>query len=81
MHETQSSEAENNLNGSVLSDWLTRAALAAELGLAVDTLAKWATAGTGPGFIRVGARTYYRRASVRAWLEDLEKQQNTRRAR
>lgn len=81
MHETQSAERENTLNGPVLSEWMTRADLACELGLAVDTLAKWATAGIGPVFIRIGARTYYRRSTVRDWLVGLEEQQNTRRAR
>lgn len=63
---------------TVLSGWLTRAELAAQLRLAVDTLAKWASAGTGPKFIRIGSRTYYRRESVREWLDTLEKDQNGR---
>ncbi|MFG6637149.1 helix-turn-helix transcriptional regulator [Sulfitobacter sp. 1A12126] len=63
---------------TVLSGWLTRAELAAQLKLAVDTLAKWASAGTGPRFIRIGSRTYYREESVREWLDTLEKDQNGR---
>lgn len=81
MDEPRKSESDGNFNGPVLTGWMTRKDLADELGLAVDTLAKWATAGTGPAFIRIGARTYYRRASVSAWLEQLEEQQNARRNR
>ena len=63
---------------TVLSGWLTRAELAAQLKLAVATLARWASAGTGPRFIRIGSRTYYREESVREWLDTLEKNQNGR---
>jgi len=37
--------------------------------ISVRTLARWRTAGTGPPYIRVGAkRVAYRRKSLRAWL-------------
>lgn len=63
----------------VLDGWLTRAELAAVLGVSVSTLAKWATEGRGPVHIRVGSRCLYRAGSCREWLEQMEGQK--RRAR
>lgn len=56
----------------VFDGWMTREELAKEIGLTVNTLSKWATRGTGPTFIRVGFRTWYRRASVAEWLVEQE---------
>lgn len=57
---------------SLLHDWISRAELAAELGLCVETLRRWADARRGPKFIRAGRKILYRRATVLAWLESQE---------
>jgi predicted DNA-binding transcriptional regulator AlpA len=53
---------------SLLDDWLSRADLAKELGVSVDTLGRWETRRTGPICIRLGRRVYYRKNAVREWL-------------
>lgn len=63
----------------VFDGWMTREALANELGLTVNTLSKWATKGIGPAFIRVGFKTWYRRESVSDWL--IEQEQRKKGAR
>ncbi len=60
-------------NKGVLADWIERAALAEELGLTPDTLARWATTGFGPPRVKVGRRVFYRRSAVRKWLEEQER--------
>ena len=57
----------------VLSEWIGRVELAEELGVAPDTLARWATRGTGPPLVRVGRRVFYRRKSVERWLAESER--------
>jgi predicted site-specific integrase-resolvase len=57
----------------VLSDWIGRAELAEELGVTPDTLARWATRGTGPPLVKVGRRVFYRRRSVERWLAESER--------
>ena len=57
----------------VLSDWIGRAELAKELGVAPDTLARWATRGMGPPLVKVGRRVFYRRKSVERWLAESER--------
>lgn len=56
----------------LLVGWLTRAELSAQLGVAVNTLAKWTSMGVGPECIRVGPKVYYRVATVREWMAGLE---------
>ena len=52
---------------------LTRPEAAAMLGLAVQTLANWASAGIGPRRVRVGARACrYRLSDLLAYVEGLE---------
>lgn len=63
---------------SVLDGWLTRKQLSDEIDVAVDTLARWASDGIGPKFIRVGAKVYYRREAVRSWMQDLENRRSPR---
>lgn len=58
--------------GQVLTGWLPRARLAAELGLSADTLARWGSMRIGPAFVRIGSRTYYRIGAVQDWLLSLE---------
>ena len=53
-------------------EFLTPDALARELGKSPRTLARWNVLRCGPPKIRVGRSVYYRRASVRQWLESRE---------
>lgn len=52
----------------LLGDWLSRAALGAQLGVSVDTLARWETRRIGPPCVRVGRKVIYRIEAVREWL-------------
>jgi predicted DNA-binding transcriptional regulator AlpA len=56
----------------VLDEWISRDDLAEQLELTTDTLARWATDGTGPARIKVGRRVFYRKSSVEKWLKALE---------
>ncbi|GAA4395681.1 helix-turn-helix transcriptional regulator [Tsukamurella soli] len=47
--------------------WLTRAQLAERWQLPVQTLAVWATKGTGPKYSRMGRHVRYRLSDVEAW--------------
>ncbi|SNS30436.1 helix-turn-helix domain-containing protein [Antarctobacter heliothermus] len=52
----------------ILSDWMTRTELAAELNLTTETLGRWDARRIGPARTRVGRKVLYRRETVRAWL-------------
>jgi hypothetical protein len=52
----------------LLSEFLTKVELAAELRRNVRTLDRWHVLGTGPPRTRVGRKVLYRRASVQKWL-------------
>jgi hypothetical protein len=52
----------------VLADYVTRAQLAAELGIHERTLIRWEAMGEAPPRTHVGRRAMYKRASVAAWL-------------
>ena len=52
----------------ILSDFLTKEELAAELRRNPRTLDRWDALGLGPPRTRVGRRVLYRRASVGRWL-------------
>lgn len=54
----------------------TREEVAEYLQLNVNTLAKWASEGTGPRYSRVGRHTRYRWADVERWLD--QRQQTTK---
>lgn len=56
----------------VLSQFMTRAELARELGVSVVTLARWHSEGNAPPFTKVGKRVLYRRAAVQHWLVSRE---------
>ena len=60
----------------VLSDWMSRADLAGELGVTAATLCRWAARRVGPAPTRVGRKILYRRATVRAWLLEQEDRSN-----
>lgn len=57
----------------ILSGWLTRAQVAAEIGLSADTLARWETRRIGPPCVRIGRKVLYRAEAVREWLISLER--------
>ena len=52
----------------VLSDFLTKEVLAAELGRNPRTLDRWDVLGIGPPRTFVGRKILYRRTSVQRWL-------------
>jgi hypothetical protein len=63
----------SNIN-PVLSDFLTKEALAAELGRNPRTLDRWEVLGIGPPRTLVGRKILYRRMSVQRWLAAQESQ-------
>lgn len=48
---------------------MSRREVAEYLDVPEATLARWAYAGAGPSYFRVGRHTRYRREDVLAWLE------------
>lgn len=57
---------------SLMRDWISRADLALELGLSVDTLRRWEIQRFGPPCVRAGRKVFYRRTTVQDWLEEQE---------
>lgn len=55
-------------SGPILSEFLTKEELAAELRRNPRTLDRWDALGVGPPRTLVGREVYYRRASVARWL-------------
>jgi len=53
---------------ALLEGWLSRAGLATELGISVDTLARWETRRIGPPCVRIGRKVHYRAEAIREWL-------------
>jgi predicted site-specific integrase-resolvase len=58
----------------MLSDYLTPAQLADDLGICAKTLERWRNDGQGPPITRLGRTVLYRRTSVAAWLTARELQ-------
>lgn len=56
----------------LLAGWLTRAEVAEQFGIKVDTLRRWDSKRIGPPFVKLGARVLYRREAVRDWLREQE---------
>jgi hypothetical protein len=52
----------------ILSEFLTKEELAAELRRNVRTLDRWHALRIGPPRTRIGRKVYYRRASAQRWL-------------
>lgn len=52
----------------ILSEFLTKEELAAELRLNPRTLDRWEVLGQGPPRTRVGRKVFYRRTSAQKWL-------------
>jgi helix-turn-helix protein len=63
---------ENGTEQNILSEYLTKAELAAQLHRSVRSVDRWALTGGGPPCVRIGRRTLYRRAAVVEWLRGLE---------
>lgn len=53
---------------ALLDGWLTRARVAEEIGVSVDTLQRWETARIGPPSVRIGRKVLYRADAFRQWL-------------
>jgi predicted DNA-binding transcriptional regulator AlpA len=56
----------------LLAGCISRDDLAQELGLAPDTLGRWASRREGPPCIRIGRRVFYRRTAVQDWIRTQE---------
>lgn len=63
----------------LLSEYLTRDELAAELRVTVRTIARWQAQPDGLPSTVLGGRTLYKRSSVLAWIDSHERQPNPRR--
>lgn len=78
-------DAQDNIqSGSdigLLEDWISRHDLAISLGVSEDTLWRWDMRRTGPQSIKLGRKVYYRRSTVRSWLEAQERPQPALRSR
>jgi hypothetical protein len=61
----------------ILSDFLTKEELSAELCRNPRTLDRWDALGMGPPRTLVGRKVLYRRASVQKWLHAQERQGRT----
>ena len=59
-------------SGPLLSEFLTKEELAAELRRNVRTLDRWAALGIGPPRTRIGRTVLHRRSSVNKWLAEQE---------
>lgn len=66
--ETPAAEASTGL----LDGWMSRAELAAELGVCVDTLMRWERRRYGPKCVKAGRKALYKRSTVLAWLDAQE---------
>jgi predicted DNA-binding transcriptional regulator AlpA len=62
---------------SLLADWISRHDLAISLGVSEDTLWRWDMRRTGPQSIKLGRKVFYRRSTVRSWLEAREQARKT----
>ena len=76
MLDTQGSSEEGPDMG-LLEDWISRHDLAISLGVSEDTLWRWDAKRTGPQSIKLGRKVYYRRSTVRSWLETREPSRKT----
>ncbi len=63
---------ETPTENSILSEYMTKAELAAQLQRSIRSVDRWSLTGDGPPFVRIGRKTLYRRAAVVEWLRGLE---------
>lgn len=61
-------ETDEPAGSGILDEWISRQELGAQLGVSVDTLARWETRRIGPPCVRIGRRVIYRVQAVREWL-------------
>jgi len=52
-----------------MESFMSRKEVAAIIGVAPQTLARWAWAGGGPNYVRIGKMAKYRREDVAKWVE------------
>ena len=76
MLDTQNS-SQSGPDIGLLEDWISRHDLAISLGVSEDTLWRWDMRRTGPQSIKLGRKVYYRRSTVRSWLEAREQARKT----
>lgn len=57
----------------LLTGWMTRAEVAADLKISIDTLQRWENQRIGPPTMRLGRKVYYRADAFREWLIAREK--------
>jgi len=67
-------------NPALLAGWLTRAQVAIEIGVSVDTLQRWETRRIGPPCVRIGRKVFYRAEAFRDWLISRERGPTTSKA-
>ncbi|SFC44453.1 helix-turn-helix domain-containing protein [Tropicimonas isoalkanivorans] len=72
MQENETGADPGPRDGGLLGGWITRAELAEELAVSIDTLCRWDTRRIGPPSVRAGRKVLYRVESVRAWLREQE---------
>lgn len=58
---------------ALLDGWLSRSQVAREVGVSIDTLARWETRRIGPPCIRIGRKVFYRADAFREWLISRER--------
>jgi hypothetical protein len=63
---------ETGTENNILSEYLTKAELAAQLHRSTRSVDRWTLTGYGPPCVRIGRRSLYRRESVLEWLRGLE---------
>ena len=58
----------------IMDGLLTEQELAAEIGKAARTLARWRNLGVGPPYLVIGETIFYRAEAVREWVLSKERQ-------
>lgn len=58
------------MDNEIFDDLLKPCEAAAEIRRSTSTLAKDRIKGTGPRFVMIGGRVYYKRADLKKWVDD-----------
>jgi len=66
-------------NAPLLDGWLSRAEVAAAIGMSIDTLARWESRRIGPPCVRIGRKVLYRAQAFRDWLVACESRRDASR--
>lgn len=56
----------------IFGDWVAEADAAEEAGESLRTWQRRRQNRTGPPYVKIGSRIFYRKEAIRAWLLDLE---------